>query len=104
MGLAVNQNHLVFQYKSVPEPGRILFSVTRRGNAALVHFASNPSGLRHLKQACGRFMAFVLWLFPWCRMILANVNKKSVERLVTKIGYQPVTQLENGRLYAWAAS
>ncbi len=103
MGLALNQRHLVFDYQSLPSAGRILFSVAKRGHAVLVHFASNAQGLRYVKIACRRFMDFVLWLFPWCKMILACVNRNSVERLVKKLGYKPVTTLKNGRLYAWAA-
>lgn len=103
MGLAVNENHLVFAYQGkLPELGRILFSVTRRGQAALVHFASNNKALKAVKDACRQFMDFVVWLFPWCKMILACVTKNSVERLVKKLGYKPVTELTNGRLYAWA--
>ena len=86
MGLYVDENHLVFRWHG---PGKILFSVSRRGNAASCHFASNKQGLRYIKKAVDEFVEFVFWLFDWCTMVLAQVSRKSVGRLIEKVGFEP---------------
>lgn len=102
--LLTNENHLVFQYQDCPE---ILFSVSRRGNAASAHFSCGKSGLRHLKQAINDFCNWVFWLFDWCEMILAQVKKESVGRLIQKCGFDMVAKVKGITVYAraieWAA-
>lgn len=84
--LLVNQNYLVFRWVG---PGKILFSVTRKGDAAYCHFCSDRDGLRHTKQAFNDFVSFVFYLFDWCKMIIASVvEKPSIERLLVKCGFQ----------------
>lgn len=97
MGLTTDQNHLVFRWQG---PGKVLFSVSRRGNAASCHFASNSAGLRYLKKAIDSFVLFVFWLFDWCIMVLAQVKRPSVGRLIEKVGFMPVTQLDEFTVYA----
>lgn len=97
MGLYVDENHLVFRWHG---PGKILFSVSRRGNAASCHFASNKHGLRYIKKAVDEFVRFVFWLFDWCTMVLAQVTKASVGRLIEKVGFMPVTSTEDFTVYA----
>jgi len=97
MGLPTNENHLVFRWSG---PGKILFSVARRGNSASCHFASNKKGLRYIKKAVDEFVQFVFWLFDWCIMVLAQVKKASVVRLIEKVGFMPVTQVGEIMIYA----
>ena len=47
MGLTTNENHLVFRWNR--DDCKVLFSASRRGNAASCHFASDKRGLRHIK-------------------------------------------------------
>lgn len=97
MGLCTNENHLVFRWHG---PGKILFSVSRRGNAASCHFASNKNGLRYIKKAVDEFVEFVFWLFDWCTMVVAQVTKDSVGRLIEKVGFMPVTSTDEIKVYA----
>ena len=97
MGLCVDDNHLVFRWTG---PGKILFSVSRRGNAASCHFSSNKQGLRYIKEAVDKFVKFVFWLFDWCTMVIAQVKKASVGRLIEKVAFMPVTNIGDFTVYA----
>jgi len=97
MGLTTDDNHLVLLWTG---PGKVLFSVSRRGNAASCHFASDRTGLRYLKQAIDDFVLFVFWLFDWCTMVLAQVRKDSVGRLIKKVGFLPVADIDDITVYA----
>ena len=99
MGLTANKSHLVFRWSG---PGKVLFSVSRRGDAASCHFASDKMGLRHLKKAIDSFVLFVFWLFDWCTMALAQVKRSSVGRLIEKVGFMPVTTVDDITVYARA--
>ena len=96
MGLPTNKNHMVFRWKG---PGKVLFSVCQKGNAASCHFASNKEGLRHLKKACDDFVNFCFFLFPWCKMVMAHVGKESIGRLIMKIGFIPLGDSDQGTVY-----
>lgn len=95
-GLYVDDNHLVFRWNG---PGKILFSVSRRGDAASCHFASDKKGLRHLKQAIDDFVLFVFWLFDWCTMVIAQVIPASVGRLIEKVGFTPFSEIDGYTIY-----
>ena len=97
IGLYTDENHLVFRWNG---PGKILFSVSRRGNAASCHFASNKDGLRYIKKAVDEFVQFVFWLFDWCIMVLAQVERPSVGRLIEKVNFHPVAKCNNITVYA----
>jgi hypothetical protein len=97
MDLEANETHLVFRWMG---PGKILFSVSRRGNAASCHFASNNAGLRYIKEAIDAFVKFVFWIFDWCTMVLAQVEKPSVGRLIKKVGFMPIGKSDNITVYA----
>ena len=94
--LLVDKNHLVFQWGG---PGFVLFSVSRRGNAASCHFACDKKGLRHLKQAIDEFVEFVLWIFDWCDMVMAQIKKPSVDRIVKKCGFFAIAKAEEITVY-----
>ncbi len=80
-GLAQNENYHVFKWVD----GDILFSVARLGDACTCHFAAKE--LRPLKKAIDEFVEFVFYLFDWCTMVLAIIEKPSVKRLVVKCGF-----------------
>jgi|GEM_PF-2692930 len=97
MGLYADENHLVFRCACCP--GKILFSVCRRGDAASCHFASDKAGLRFIKEAIERFFWFLLWLFDWCRMVFAQVKRRSVCRLIKKLGFQHLATSGDMEIY-----
>ena len=97
MGLYTDENHLVFRWNG---PGKILFSVSQRGSAVSCHFASNKIGLRYIKKAVDEFVQFVFWLFDWCTMVLAQVERPSVGRLIEKVNFYPVAKCNNITVYA----
>jgi len=97
IGLCTNDNYLVFRWDH-PEC-KILFSVSQRGKAANCHFASDKAGLRFLKEAIGEFCEFVFWIFDWCTMVMAIVERDSVARLCEKSGFQHVIDVEDNKIY-----
>lgn len=84
--LPTNNNHFVFKWVK----GNILFSVSRKGNAASCHFSSDKSNLRLLKDAINEFVEFCYLIFPWCEMVLAIVGPNSIGRLITKCGFNKI--------------
>ena len=98
MDLPHDDNHLVFRWL---EPGcKILFSVSRMGNGASCHFATDKAGLRKLKQAVNEFCEFCFWLFDWCEMVLAKVKKPSVSRILPRCGFKFIITGNNIEAFA----
>lgn len=97
MGLPTNEHHLVFRWAR--KDCKVLFSVTKRGEAASCHIASDKKGLRQLKKAIEEWCLFVFWLFDWCKMILAQVLRPSVGRLITKCGFNEVAHIGDVKVY-----
>jgi len=81
-GLTHNKNYHVFKWLD----GDVLFSVARLGNGATCHFAAKD--LRCIKEAINEFVEFVFYLFDWCTMVLAIIEKPSVKRIVLKCGFE----------------
>lgn len=98
MGLAVTPNHVVFRWNV--DFCHILFSMTQQGRSANCHFASDRAGLRHIKTAIDRFVRFVFSRCDWCRMVIANVKRPSVERVVSKCGFRWVAEVDDMQVYA----
>lgn len=96
MGLPTDENHLNFIWCG---PGKILFSCSRIGDAASIHFASDKAGLRYIKTAINDFVDFVFWLYDWCTMIIGKVSRDSICRLIEKIGFIEFAQSDIGRFY-----
>ena len=98
MGLPADDNHLVFRWL---EPRcKILFSVSRLGDSASCHFASDKAGLRHLKKAINEFCEFCFKSFGWSKMIIAKTKKQSVERLIKKCYFKEVITEQDVTAYA----
>lgn len=96
MGLPTDENHLVFRWIG---EGKVLFSVAQKGLAASCHFASDKKGLRHLKQACDEFVTFVFFLFDWCKMVIAQVERPNVGKMIEKIGFSRIARTPKGLIY-----
>ena len=97
MGLPTTENHLVFRYIG---EGKILFSVTRQGDAASCHFASDKKGLKSVKTACDEFVKFCFWLFPWCKMCLAHIKPGGIARMIERIEFALIGGTTKGLVYA----
>lgn len=97
MGLHVDENHLVFRW--CRSDCKVLFSVSRRGNAASCHFASDRRGLRHIKNGISEFVNYVFWLYDWCTMVIAQVIKPSVARVIEKTSFFPVARADGAIIY-----
>ena len=95
--LPTNKNHVVFKWCG---KGNILFSITKKGNAASCHFSCDKKGLRGLTQVIDKFVKFVFSSFEWCRMVIAQILKPSVARLVEKLGFIRITGNESYQIYA----
>lgn len=97
MGLTVTENHLVFRWNV--DHCTVLFSMTRQGRSANCHFASDKRGLRHVKEAIDQFVQSVFRTCDWCEMVVANVNRPSVGRMIEKVGFVPFSDSKTGTFY-----
>ena len=97
MDIPTDKNHLVFRW--CRDECKILFSVCKRGDAASCHIASDKKGLRLLRLACNEFFDFIMLEFQWCNKVMVAVNKKSICRMVEKIGFELLGKVDNSFLY-----
>lgn len=95
IGLHTNENHYNFKFND-PDC-RILFSITRKGNAIFAHLASNKKGLRKLKAAIKDFCEFIFWLYDWCEMIIATIDRASLGRWLRQIGFFKILQKKDDK-------
>lgn len=91
IGLPTSEAHAVYRWQN--ENCKILFSVARQGAALSCHFASDKKGLRHIKTAIDEWCGFSLDNYQWARMVIAKVEKKSVSRLIKKVGFVEVARI-----------
>lgn len=92
-----DDNHILCEWRG---NGRIVFSFSMMGNAISAHFASGPKSLRYIKGAIEEFSDHIKVFFPWCTMILANIDRPSVIRLVKKCGFGYVASYGKCTVYA----
>jgi hypothetical protein len=91
------ENYLNFKWR---EPGsNVIFSVTRQGNGATSHFTSDRRSLRKMQQALNEWCEFCFWLFDWCEMVIAKIDKPSIRRLAEQCGFEHVVSQGNKSLY-----
>lgn len=95
LGLPTNENHINVEW----EERRVLFSMTRRGDALSCHFTSDKDGLRHIKSAIHDFCNWAFSIFKWCKMIIALIKKPSVARLVSKCGFSHIGNNDSAAIY-----
>ena len=96
IGLPTNDKHLNFEWDG---PARILFSATRRGDALSCHVASDKKGLRYLKDVIDSFCLWAFSEFEWCKMILAVTGRRSIEKLIEKVGFSLVADFDDKNVY-----
>ena len=90
-----NENHLTVLWLG---PEDIMFSYAKRGKAMSCHFATDK-GQRYLREAIDEFISWVFKEYSWCRMILAQVRKRSVERLLKRVGFSFVIEVDGIKVY-----
>ncbi len=103
LGVAFDENHIIVEWCA---NGKVVFSMERRGNALCCHFSSDKKGLRHIKQAINDFVELVRDKFDWCKMLIAIINKPSVERVVKKVDFCHIGFVGESKIYVrnvWVA-
>jgi len=96
IGLPTSKTHR--NYRWAENECKILASVTFLGNAVSAHFASDKNGLRKLKDAISDFEDFC-FNFLKAEMILAKIEKKSVERLMKRCGFVFILKYKNIKIW-----
>ena len=94
--LPTDENHAVFVWQS--PAGSVHFSASQKGLAMSCHFATSYPGL--VRQAITEFCTYVFTNYPWCKMILAQVSRGSVMRLLPKLKFIHIADCSAGRIYA----
>lgn len=97
LGVCHDDNHRMVEWRG---DGRIVFSYAQKGKAMTAHFAAEKSALRQVKRAINEFCEWVFNEYPWCKMIMANVNARSVVRLINKCGFRPILNCSEGTILA----
>jgi len=97
IGLPTDENHLNFRWA---EPRcKVLFSVSRQGNGASCHFASDKAGMMKIRTAINEFCEFVFDIFPWCEMIIAKIKLQKVVNLVKRCGFEKLISANGLHVY-----
>ena len=96
LGVSTSKNNLVVEWGG---SGRVVFSFAQRGNALSAHYAANKEGARNIKQAINDFCDWAFYEFEWCTMIMAMIQKESVERIVKKCGFVFLGECKKARIY-----
>ena len=97
IGLPTTRNHLVFRWRK--QGVKILFSMTRHGEAMSIHFASNKNGLRYIKEAINAFCEFVFKNYAWCRIVVGKINRNSVAKVALKCGFHLIASSGDQHAY-----
>lgn len=97
LGLPTNKNHFVYSW--INPHGRVLFSMSQRGNAASCHVAADYKGKHYIKEAINEFVEFVFQTFNWCEAILAKITKKKIRQIVSCCGFVWAATLPDYTLY-----
>jgi len=84
LGLPTNSNHINVEWDG---PGKVLFSMTRRGDGLSCHMAADKKSLRMIKRAINEFCDWAFNKYDWCRVIMAVTEYPSIGRILTKCGF-----------------
>lgn len=96
LGVATDDDHAVFRWSE----GQVFFSCCKKGEALSAHFSAERSQIRNLKEAIDEFCRWAFDELPWCKLIFACVERKSVERLVRKCQFTFLESREGLQIYA----
>ena len=98
MGLPTDKNHLNFRWVPVTDC-KILFSISRQGNGASCHFASDKAGMKKIRIAINEFCEFIFNTFLWCEMIIAKINREKVINIVKDCGFEKLLEYGKKSIY-----
>ena len=96
LGVAVSPRNMCVEWN---ECGRVVFSFAKRGLAISGHFSADRKGSRNIKAAINDFCEWAFYAFEWCTMMMAMIQKPSVERLVLKCGFTHLASSEESEIY-----
>jgi hypothetical protein len=97
LGVPLDENHGLVEW--FDGEAIVVFSFARRGNALDCHFAANKKALRHLRRSFDDFCDLVKSEVEWCTMIIAIINKISVERFILKCKFDLLSRHDDYLIY-----
>ena len=95
LNITGNSNHRYVEYKD----GHIVFSYTQKGKAMAAHVAADKQGLRYIKQSINDFCDWLFYNYSYINMVLAVIEKKSIERVVKKCNFKYVDNVQGYNVY-----
>lgn len=78
---------------------RVVFSYAKQGEGISAHFAASKESLREVKTAIGDFCEWIFSAYDWCRCIFAVTSRKSIERMIARLGFLHLTTAEPYEIY-----
>lgn len=82
-GVARNDKHMVVE----TENPRVVFSFTQKGESISAHFAIRNIGKNALIGAINEFCQWTFESMPWCKMILAVVDRRVIGKVIERCGF-----------------
>ena len=74
------------------------FLLSRRGDAIEIHCAATSrAGAKVLYDSGRSIVKEISIIFPWCKMLIAPVKKRSVLKLCLKLGFTDLGIMDYGR-------
>ena len=79
------ENKLCLEYAD----SGVYFLIAQRGIAMECHVAADGrKGRKNLRASCREFIKMIPISYPWCKLLIAPVSKKSVYNLCIKLGFE----------------
>lgn len=66
------------------------FSYTRKGDSIQFHVFTNKP--KQLSDCCELLINWLFYAYPWCKMLIVTLNKRSLERLALKHNFEVVSR------------
>jgi len=92
LGLIKSEKCRVYEWSDNGE--KVYFAAARKGNALMIHLAAEKRNWLRLRDALNEFCQKMFFVYDWCKMIIAQVGKRSVINLALKCGFHIAAQKE----------
>ena len=92
LGLVKSEKCRVYEWSDNGQ--KVYFSASRKGSALLIHLAAEKRNWLRLRDALNEFCDKMFFVYDWCKMIMAQVEKRSVINLALKCGFHVVARKE----------
>lgn len=66
------------------------FSYTRKGDSIQFHVFTNKP--KQLSACCELLINWLFYTYPWCKMLIVTLNKRSLEKLALKHNFEVVSR------------